>query len=173
MKVVWFDAETTGLDPHEGGILEVAVVVTDLEHLLEPTGPSLSCVLRLEPAWPMSPFVRDMHTKNGLLGESRESQLMALDVELALLALVPDVPDKNERPILAGSSVHFDRSFLGVWMPTLAARLSHRAIDTRSIQLFCQSLGMPAIPKQEKHRAMPDVLEAIDCARKCAAWVVR
>jgi len=44
---------------------------------------------------------------------------------------------------------------------------------TEPIRLFCESLGMPEIPKCEAHRAPADVLEAIDHGRQCAEWLAK
>lgn len=77
----------------------------------------------------------------------------------------------EDKPTLAGASVHFDLGFLRVHMPRLARELSHRVYDVSAVALFCRSLGMPKLPKAEAHRAMPDVLESIEHAKMCAAWL--
>ena len=81
------------------------------------------------------------------------------------------VSDKDERPTLAGRTVHFDLGFIRHHMPRLAARLSHRVYDVSAICLFCESLGMPRLKKGEAHRASEDVLESVEHARRCAEWL--
>ena len=56
-------------------------------------------------------------------------------------------------------------------MPTLDKRLSYRHYDVSAVKLFCQSLGMPKLPKAEAHRAKDDILESIAHAKKCADWL--
>jgi oligoribonuclease (3'-5' exoribonuclease) len=125
-------------------------------------------------------FILDMHEKSGLrarLAEARETKtLYALtEAEAHLLSLAQDWPDKTEKDArvpLAGSSVHFDRAFLKKHLPTFEARLSYRNLDASGMRMFCESLGMPPLPKHESaHRAMADVEASIALARRCAAWV--
>jgi oligoribonuclease (3'-5' exoribonuclease) len=72
---------------------------------------------------------------------------------------------------LAGSSVHFDHGFIKHWWPQLASRFSHRHYDVSAVKLFCESLGMPRLPKAEAHRAREDILESIAHARECVRWL--
>jgi oligoribonuclease len=171
MKLLWLDLETTGLDPRECKVLEVAVmqadfatpfVVTLLYHaVIEHDGKNLS------------PFILDMHTKNGLLIEcsTLPDALRIEEVDAALAHLVPQAASREDLPVLAGSSIHFDHDFIRVHLPNFAKRLSHRHYDVSAVKLFCESIGMPKLPRAEAHRAQADVLESIDHAQRCAAWV--
>ena len=94
-----------------------------------------------------------------------------MDVEEYLLGLIPDVADRDDRPTLAGRSVHFDLGFLRVHMPRVAARLSHRVLDVSAVELFCRSQGMSKLPKALGHRAKDDVLESMEHLRRCKAWL--
>ena len=40
------------------------------------------------------------------------------------------------------------------------------------MKLFCQSLGMPKIPKAEAHRAMADVEESARHGSLCLDWLL-
>jgi oligoribonuclease len=174
MKLYWLDLETTGLDPVKNDILEVAVMEADFERPFDVR------VIYDVPIWTgltdaeLDPFIVDMHTKNGLLAECREGIRCRYlhHAETSLLDLIPTVEDKDERGILAGSSVHFDHSFLRHHMPTLAGRFSHRHYDVSAIKLFCQSCGMTKFPKAEAHRALADVKESIDHASRCLKWLL-
>lgn len=172
MKLFWLDLETTSLDPLTGRILELAVAEADLGDPFE-IGPILNRVLRFGQTTDRvpDPVVLDMHAKSGLLAECSESTLTVADVEGELLDLVPEVADKDDRPVLAGFGVHFDHGFLRVHMPRLAARLHYRHYDVTPVGFFCRSLGMGKIPKAHAHRAREDVLESIEYARKCADWL--
>ena len=171
MQLVWIDLETSGLRPDHDVVLEIAVSLADLSSPFD-ARPAYHAVLYARPAKTLDPKVLEMHTKNGLFAEcacpGARSDFDRIEEEL--LALVPEVDDPNEKPVLAGSSVHFDHEFLKAEFPKFAARLSHRHYDVSAVKLFCRSLGMPKLPRAEAHRAKDDVLESIAHARLCAVW---
>jgi oligoribonuclease len=167
MKLLWLDLETTGLDPRECKVLEIAVAQADLA---APFNTSLfyHAVIRHDGA-NLSPFILDMHTKNGLLAECATSGVLIEEVDDLLASLVPQ-EERSEMPVLAGSSIHFDHDFIRVHLPRFAERLSHRHYDVSAVKLFCESIGMPKLPRAEAHRAREDVLESIRHAQQCAVW---
>lgn len=172
MKLIWADLETTGLEPDKCNILEVAVAIASLEapfdhqHVYQAvTHLSASDISGLDP------FIVNMHNKSGLLMECLASSLLISQVETQLLDIIPWVENKDERPILAGSSIHFDHSFITHHMPTLAKRLSHRHYDVSAFKLFAQSKGMAKFPKAEAHRAKDDIDESVSHAKACDAWL--
>lgn len=170
IKLLWLDLETTGLDPRTETALEICCMVAPIE---EPFAAVPLCegVIHHD-GQGLSDFIRDMHTRNGLLAECAVAPHTLADADHALAkSLPPDALRTNL--VLAGSSVHFDLGFVRAHLPEFAARISHRIYDVSSIKLFCQSLGMPPFRKAEAHRARPDILESIQHARECAAWLGR
>lgn len=166
MKLLWLDLETTGLDPQRCDILEVACALADGATPLD-LGPRFHRVLHFPRGWHAD--ARDMHTASGLLDECDASRVSCREAERDLLELIPDDPD--DRPILAGSSIHFDMGFLRVHMPTLAKRLHYRLYDVTAIKLFAQSLGMPPLPKAGAHRAVADIEKSVAHAKAVAQWI--
>jgi oligoribonuclease len=155
---VWMDLEMTGLDPECCAIVELAIIVT---------GPDLSPVAELERVvWQpdevlarMDPFVRDMHTRSGLLDRIRASRHSLADVEREALALVARHCGHREG-ILGGNSIHQDRRFLVKHMPQLEGWLHYRQVDVSSLKVLAGA-WYPALARFEKgeptHTALADV----------------
>jgi len=173
-SLVWLDIETTGLNPSKDSILEVAAAIAPFDDPFNVTF-IVDNVIWFHPDLVnhQDKFIIDMHTKNGLWRECGHN-LNAKDVgevENELLKFITIPQDHNEFT-LAGSSVHFDHSFITAWMPRLTKRLSHRHYDVSSIELFARSHGMLPPEKAGAHRAMPDILESIKRAKACRDWLM-
>lgn len=178
---MWCDLETTGLDPKQSEILEMALVLTT---------PNLKEVDRkswvFKPVLDFSKISEDvikMHTKNGLWNEVIQNgvQLSAFNIENWLfevlnsdLARDPNgsyadltqARDRANKTYLAGSSVSFDRGFLiekNFWFPK---HISHRIFD---VSVFRTALKMwnPELlwNQNATHRAMDDILDHIEEAK--------
>lgn len=177
MKLIWLDLETTGLDPRKDSILEVYAAEADLSDPFTITRELVNdvvylgapSVLRLERD---NPFVHAMHTKNGLLADCLRSFTSVREIERKLLELIPAVEDRNELPTLAGSTVHFDQSFINVHMPALASRLHYRIFDVSTIKVLARAMGAPKWPRAEAHRAREDVFESIDHGKSATEFLL-
>ena len=174
MKLIWLDLETTGLNPETDAILEVAAFEATLEKPFDVRkvyDTVLCWPLASMPSLLMDPFVRNMHTKNGLLDACGVSLVTVKSAELDLLRLIPVTANKDDDAVvLAGSSIHFDHSFITRHMPELNKRFSHRHYDVSAVSMFARSLGMPRLPKTEAHRAAQDCLNSIAQAKAVAEW---
>lgn len=158
----WIDIETTGLNPERDCILEVAAVVTD-RNLMKRIDET-SFVVSPATSPDLDPYVREMHTKNGLLAESLASGLSYKTVEAEVSAFVAAHTPTGKKLHLAGSSVHFDRSFLKVWMPKVVEQLHYRQLDVSSLKLVFDPL-VPCPKGAPAHRALADIEESIREAR--------
>lgn len=164
-KIVWVDCEMTGLDPATDALIEVAVVVTDGD--LNPLDGGLDVIIKPPDAQlaQMGDFVREMHTKSGLLAELADGVTMA-EAQDAILSYVKVwVPDQNDAP-LAGNSVGVDKAFLTANMPEFVNWLHYRIIDVSTLkELAKRWYDRVWECKPEKatgHRALQDILESID-----------
>ena len=155
----------TGLNPEVDCLVEVAVVITNSE--LEVLDSGLDVVIRPSEAGlaNMNDFVRDMHTKSGLI-EEFDSGLELAEAEQVILDYVKRfVPDARTAP-LAGNSIGTDRMFLNRYMPNLDLHLHYRNIDVSSIKELSRRwyprvyFNLPK--KVGDHRALADILESIE-----------
>jgi oligoribonuclease len=165
-KYLFLDLETTGLDPARCSILECAAVVVDSGLVvLEETEMGLH--FDLDQHDMIDPVVVEMHTANELWSDCEQ---IADDVD-TLVCVLDGVIDRYEwdegKPILAGSSIHFDRSFLQVHAPAIVTRLHYRMLDVSSLKMLRRDAGAPDMPKgDEPHRALPDALYSLAQARQ-------
>lgn len=161
VKMPWIDLETTGLDENVCTILEVGLVFTDnqldmLYHknwVLHATEEQLA---------QMIPYVRDMHTRSGLLDEVRESTLTLRDVEQELYDTFRD-QYPNKSAVICGSSIHYDRRFIRKYMPVFEAILHYRMIDVSSNFEMMKAVYGIEMPRRDEiaHRSVPDCLQSI------------
>lgn len=160
---VWMDLEMTGLDDKTCTIIQIATIVTDGE--LNELASNDIVVWQPESALEtMGPFVRKMHTDNGLLKRIRASETTLDEAEQQTVALLAEhVPYK--RGILAGNSIWQDRRFLLRYMPLLESYLHYRQIDVSTLKVLCGawfgSKGLPP-PKVSAHTALEDIRASIE-----------
>ncbi len=164
-RLVWIDLEMTGLDVEQHVIVEIACVVTDAN--LEALDDGVDLVVHADDdaLGRMDDFVRNMHTKSGLLPAIEKSDVTVADAQGQVLDYVrKHVPAPASAP-LCGNSIGVDRRFLDRYMRELDGYLHYRSIDVSSLKELCRR-WYPAIyrkrpGKAEHHRALDDVRESI------------
>ena len=160
--LVWIDLEMTGLDPGSDVILQAALVITtaDLEPLVEV---AVDIHQPDEALARMTPFVRDMHTRTGLIERVRRS---TTDLGQAEWMLLQPISAWCPAPAtLCGNSVWADRRFIARYMPELDRLLHYRIVDVSSVKVLAQRwYGPTAVfkkPPAGEHDAVIDIRNSI------------
>jgi oligoribonuclease len=160
--LVWIDLEMTGLDPSVDVVMQAALVITtaDLEPLDEVSvdvGQSEATLAR------MSPFVRDMHTRTGLVERVLRSRVDIAEAERRLVACVGAWCPPPAT--LCGNSIWNDRRFIARYMPALDGHLHYRVVDVSSVKVLAERwYGEAAVfakPTAGAHDATVDVKHSI------------
>ncbi|KAG1854145.1 ribonuclease H-like domain-containing protein [Suillus subalutaceus] len=169
--MVWIDCEMTGLDPRKDKILEIAVLITngDLE-LVDEQG--IQFVIRTDKAVlnSMDEWCITQHGKarlqcitqrayltSGLTQACMTSPHTREYVAKVVLEYIKKWVPQKRTAVLAGNSVHADRSFLVEEMPEV--------IDLASLPELCRRwFPDNQVPKDAlagKHRALDDIMDSI------------
>ncbi len=182
--LLWVDIETTGLDPNTDYLLEIAWQFTtlggaalgDVRHHISAYWPRHDSV-----AYPWPQVVVDMHVASGLLDDIYNPEVpkapMAQAIRSALRNDIASakIGDGVETIYLAGSSVHFDRSFIERKMPGALDGVSHRHFDVSTLKILWQmSTGekfTSRAPHQPEHRAVNDIKNSQEDAFDILAYV--
>ncbi|QIW95066.1 hypothetical protein AMS68_000584 [Peltaster fructicola] len=167
-SLVWIDCEMTGLDSENDTIMSLACFITDPElNLLDEHGYEAFVHHTQEQIDAMGDWCRDHHGKSGLSEACLHSTTTAEDAASGLLEYVTALIPQRRRALLAGNSVHADRSFLmkAPWNTTLK-HLHHRILDVSSIKEAARRWSPEYILKKSpqkagKHEAKADILESI------------
>jgi oligoribonuclease len=162
-KLVWMDMEMTGLDPETCAIIEVAVIITGGD--LVPIAEFERVVWQPERVLAeTNPFVRNMHTKNGLLEKVRASTSGIDDVERDLLGFIA-THCKYREGILSGNSIHQDRRFLVKYMAPVERYLHYRQVDVSTLKVLASAFGYNGakfMKESEEHTALADIRASIE-----------
>lgn len=164
-RLVWIDCEMTGLSVTNDALVEIAALVTDSD--LNVLGEGVDIIIKppAEALEQMDDFVRDMHTKSGLL-EELDGGVSLEEAQAEVLAYLNEHCAAGSRPPLAGNTVGTDRNFIARDLPELEQFLHYRIIDVSSIKELSRRwyprayFASPA--KKGNHRALADIQESIE-----------
>jgi oligoribonuclease len=165
-RLVWVDLEMTGLDADNDVIVEIACIVTDASLVALDDGIQIVLHADADALARMGDFVREMHTKSGLLPEIERSTIDVATAQQATLDYIKQhVPNASSAP-LCGNSIGTDRRFLDRYMRELDEYLHYRSIDVSSLKELCRrwypELYRKRPGKAEHHRALDDIRESIE-----------
>jgi oligoribonuclease len=111
----------------------------------------------------MTPFVRDMHEKTGLVERVRRSKIELRRAEQQLLEIVSGWCPYGA--VLCGNSIWQDRRFVDRYMPALAGYLTYRLLDVSSIKVLAKTWYGPMAafskPTEGEHDALVDIRNSI------------
>jgi oligoribonuclease len=163
--LVWMDLEMTGLDPAKDVIVEIASLVTDDDLTIVAEGPDLVVHQAAEALAGMDDYVRNMHTRSGLLTAIEASTVSLEEAGAQTLAFIKEhVPEARSVP-LAGNSIGTDRRFLAAWLPEIEKYLHYRSIDVSTVKELARRWypeAYKAAPqKAGGHRALDDIRESV------------
>jgi len=155
----------TGLDPGRHAIVEIATLVTDDDLTIVAEGPDLVIRATPEQLATMDDYVRDMHTRSGLLAAIEASTTTLEDAGRTTMEFLRQyLPSARSVP-LAGNSIGTDRRFLAAQLPEIEVYLHYRSVDVSTIKELARRwypgvlAGAPA--KKTSHRAMDDIRESV------------
>jgi len=169
--LLWIDLETTGLDADSGEILEVGWFLSDNWEILNEAKSALVTPTRQTFDLMKQDFVvSSMHTDNNLAADLMlQSTKTIEDIEDEILADIEEWATEDDPwVILAGASVHFDRTFIAQYMWRLDMMLSHRHFDVSTLKMFFDDMGFEGLGKRDtpaKHRALSDIKDSYKLAR--------
>lgn len=160
--IFWFDLETTGVDPRTCSILEVGLIVTPDQHKQKILGKYRSVVKTDQSVLDnMNDWCKKTHTASGLIEDVKKHGKDLKIIEQGLVRIAKEFcPDKKNKPILAGYSVHFDKSFVEVHMPEFHSLLDFRIIDVSSMREALRREHGFSLPYEQQgvaHRVIADI----------------
>ena len=154
-RLVWVDLEMTGLDVENDVIVEIACIVTDASLVALDDGIDLVVHADAETLARMNDFVREMHTKSGLITEIAAATVDVAGAQRATLDYVKQHVPKPSTAPLCGNSIGTDRGFLARYMTEFDEYLHYRSIDVSSFKELCRRWYPAAVPQAPRQSREP------------------
>jgi oligoribonuclease len=160
------DLEMTGLDPDKHVIVEIATIITDDDLGLVAEGPDLVIHQPPEALAHMDDYVREMHTRSGLLEQIDASTITPERAAAETLAFLRTHIAEPRSVPLCGNSIGTDRRFLARWFPEIEDFLHYRSVDVSTLKELARRWypdSLPGAPRKARgHRALDDIRESLD-----------
>lgn len=157
--IYWVDLEMTGLDPKENVIIEYAHIITDLQ--LNSLDQYHAVVYQDQAELDkMDEWNQKTHGESGLTAKvpfGKPLEQVEIEVIERLKRFFPE-----DRPVMAGNSIHQDRKFIDVYTKRLASLLHYRMIDVSSFKQVYKHCFQITFEKATPHRALDDIQASID-----------
>lgn len=156
-KLLWLDLEMTGLNVETDRIIEVAAIVTDFK-FKELAFYHSAIYQNRKILANMNDWSKEHHTASGLIEKVKTAPKEPAVIE-NLQSLIKT--NFREPVILAGNSIHYDRSFIKKWWPQIDSLLHYRMLDVSSFKVLMQNKYGVIYKKREVHLALDDIKESI------------
>ena len=157
-KIFWVDLEMTGLDPKTTVIIEFAGIITDMN--LKKIDTYHAVVFQPpEELAKMDSWNVSTHGQSGLLEKIPNGKPLTTVEREVIRFLKPHFSE--EKPVLAGNSIHQDRKYIDRYMKKLSQFLHYRMIDVSSFKQVFNHLYHITYPKQNSHKALEDIEASI------------
>ena len=186
--LLWVDLETAGLpgprnDYSVVPIMEAAFLLTDFD--LQPFQgyhESIKMTKYTADLLRANEYVREMHTKNGLIQDCVKSIVTVEEVEQEVISIIKEFTtfDKGEIMLAGSGNAAFDRPVINQWMPELASWLAYYPFDIgvdRRVGKILAGRDVINIPSAsvgygdaKVHRAWNDVQAHLEEAKRKRAW---
>lgn len=171
--LAFIDVETTGLDKQRDPIIEIAIVLTDMDlnRVTVYSTPILTGKAFLESRFKDNDYVREMHTKNGLLSclESDTKWPTLEETEYRMTTILARYTEPGAVMIAGSGVAQFDQQVLRIQMPALDQWFAYYPMDVGVIRRFIKNVMRRddlLLPEVESvHRALDDVNRALTEAR--------
>ncbi len=156
---VWFDTEYSSLETERAVLLQVAALITDMSlRRVVSEKHDVRLTIRLPEGKTVSPWVKQ--NLPDLVKACRSPEAVDIaEADTRLAAYVDSVSGlpaerENQRPVLAGNTVHADWWFIRRFLPRFGSRLNYRHLDVTAFKLEWKRL----YPDAEFEKKNPEII---------------
>jgi oligoribonuclease len=158
--VMWLDLETTGLEVWDGPshILEVGATIDDKIYHSVINYPYL---YGARAKGYINDFVYEMHSKSGLWKECESSSTTIKQAEQELINFIKENNPSGEKVLLAGNTVHFDKTWLQYHCKEVSKLFDYRVLDVSTLKkIYKLYFDIDSPLKKGAHRVLDDIKES-------------